>query len=118
MKEENIIFDKISYREKFLHSGFCIINSKPFNKEKFERRLKTIRVGNYKVYDCDTEKIYNPSDKTVKNLKNFIIVRKSHLPKTNLNNIINIKNQFFIFILFRIDKSLFRVSFFITPLSM
>lgn len=77
----DVIYNRLSYKENFLHSGFCIIDSKPYFKEKFDSRLKSIRKGNYKVYDLDSKTVYNPSDTRVRELKKFIVVRKSHLPK-------------------------------------
>lgn len=82
IKDDNdLIFYKYGYRGKFLYSGFCFVDSKPFYKEAFEKRLTEIRRARYKVIDMKTEKIYNVTDKEVRNLENYIIIRKSHLSK-------------------------------------
>ena len=82
IKDDNdLIFYKYGYRGKFLYSGFCFDDSKPFYKEAFEKRLTEIRRARYKVIDMKTEKIYNVTDKEVRNLENYIIIRKSHLSK-------------------------------------
>ena len=82
----DLIYNKHSYREKFLHSGFCFVNSKPYVENLFFRKIKSVRMGNYKVYDLDTDKVYNPSDPEVRALKNFIVIRKNHLPKSGVKN--------------------------------
>jgi len=80
IKDNNdLIYFKYSYRKKFMHSGFCIIDSKPYDSVVFERRLNEIRRAKYKILDLDTEKVYELNDKEAYNLKNFMVIRKSHL---------------------------------------
>lgn len=77
----DLIFYKYSYRTKFLYSGYCIKDLKLCNKELFDKKLASIRRAKYKVMDLDTENIYEPDDEKVKTLTNFIVIRKSHIPK-------------------------------------
>lgn len=77
----DLLFYKYGYRGKFLHSGFCFVDSKPYYKEAFEKRLAEIRRAKYKVIDMETENIYELADNEVRNLQNYILVRKSHLAK-------------------------------------
>lgn len=76
----DIVYNKHSYRTKFLYSGFCLVDSKPYYLKGFNRKLREIRKVKYKVLDLDTNKIYNLDEKEVCNLNNFILIRKSHLP--------------------------------------
>lgn len=99
--KNDLVYDKYSYREKFLYSGFCIKNSKPYYKEAFEQKLKQIKRANYKVLDLNTEKIYKLDDAKVRNLNNFIIINKSHLlrkMKQNSNLIITKNNDIKIYL--------------------
>ncbi len=84
----DLIYYKYSYRSKFLYSGFCLLDSKPYYKEAFERKLAEIRRAKYKVMDLETEKVYELDDSKARDLDNFIIIRKTHLPKSNENKII------------------------------
>ena len=82
-KENDLIYYKHSYLTKFMYSGFCLKDGKPFNNEAFEKRLNQIRKGNYVVLNPDNNLIYKPDDKEVRGLKNYLIVRKRHLPRNN-----------------------------------
>lgn len=79
--KEDLLFYKFSYRTKFLFSGFCFVDSKPYYKEAFEKKVREVRRVKYKVLDLDSYEVYNPDDKEVRKLKNYILLRKSHLPK-------------------------------------
>ena len=81
----DLIYNRYSYRTKFLYSGFCLYNSKPYNKEAFEKRLAGVKKGNYQVLDLDTDIYYKPTDSRVRRLKNFIVIRKYHIPKALRN---------------------------------
>ena len=80
-KNDDLIFLKYGYKDKFLYSGFCIKDGEPFYKEGFERKLNGIRKTKYQVLDLDNDISYEPDDTKVRGLKNFIVVRKSHLPR-------------------------------------
>ncbi len=82
IKNNDLIFNKNSYRTKFLYSGFCLIDSKPFNQKAFSRKIYEIKRANYKVLDLDSEIVYELNDPKVKTLTNFLVIRKSHLNKT------------------------------------
>ena len=86
---DDLIFYKYSYKTKFLYSGFCLYNSKPYNQEAFDMRMKEIRRGNYRVLDLDTDKVYKPEDKEVRYLKNYIVLRYSHIPKSLRRKVLN-----------------------------
>ncbi len=87
VKDNDLIYFKYSYRSKFLYSGFCIKDSKPYYKEAFDKKLAEIRRAKYKVMDLETENIYEIDDDKVRSLNNFILIRKSHIQKPVKNNI-------------------------------
>ena len=62
---EDLIYLKYSYYQKFLYSGFCIKDSKPYFQEGFDKKLKEIRGARYQVLDLETEKVYQINDKEV-----------------------------------------------------
>lgn len=79
VKDGDLLFHRYSYLEKLKYSGFCFVNSKPFSADALNYRLKNLRRANYKVLDLDTDKIYFPEDKEVRVLKNYLVLRNSHL---------------------------------------
>ncbi len=81
IKNNDLIYYRYGYRDRFFYSGFCIKDSKPCSKDAFEYQLKSIRRAHYKVLDMETEQSYELDDNKIRALKNFIVVRKSHLPK-------------------------------------
>lgn len=81
---EDLIYLKYSYYQKFLYSGFCIKDSKPYFQEGFDKKLKEIRRAKYQVLDLETERVYQINDKEVSKLKNYILIRKSHLSKKSV----------------------------------
>ena len=76
LKGNDFIYYKHSYLTKFMYSGFCLKDGKPFNNEAFEKMLNQIRKGNYVVLNPDNNIVYKPDDKEVRRLKNYLIVRK------------------------------------------
>jgi len=80
-------YNKYSYKTKFYYSGYCLRDGEPCYKEGFENRLSGVRKGEYKVLDLDSNNVYQPSYSNVKNLKNYLVIRKYHLPKKVLNPI-------------------------------
>ena len=81
LKHEDLIYLKYSYRNKFLYSGFCIQNDKPFYPEKFTKIIEHIRSTKYLVLDLTEDKIYETNNPKVKTLKNYIVLKKIHLPR-------------------------------------
>ena len=79
----DLIFVKYSYREKFLHSAFCIQNGSITNPKGLEYRLKQIRKDSFRVLNLDNGNIYKITDREVRELENFLVLRKSQLPKTS-----------------------------------
>lgn len=76
----DLIFNKFSYRTKFLYSGFCIKDSEPYSKEAFNKKLAEVRRAKFYVLDLDTDKVYSMKDKQIREIKNYLVLRKSHLP--------------------------------------
>lgn len=81
INKNDLIFNKYSYKNKFLYSGFCIINSKPYANEKFKQILEEVRHTKYKVLDMNTEILYELNDNHIKNLENIILIKKSNYNK-------------------------------------
>ena len=80
----DLIFVKYSYRQKFLHSAFCIQNGSITNPKGLEYRLKQIRKDSFRVLNLDNGNIYKITDREVRELENFLVLRKSQLPKTSI----------------------------------
>lgn len=79
--DSDLIYYRNSYKEKFFYSGFCFKENKPINQEKFNQILLTARKANYRIFDLDSGNVYKLNDSNSRNLKNYILVRKSHLSK-------------------------------------
>ena len=84
IKNDDLIFNRFSYRKKFENSAFCIKNSKPCSEPDFQHLINDIRKSKHSVLDLDTERIYKLEDKKTRTLKNFIIIKTSHLYKLEL----------------------------------
>ncbi|MBE7704110.1 MAG: DUF1669 domain-containing protein [Cyanobacteria bacterium SIG28] len=80
-KTSDLTYTQYSYLKKFLHSGFCIKNSKPYNQDSFNKRLKDIQNGKYRILDLETNIVYEPENPEIRSLKNFLVIKKRHLPK-------------------------------------
>ena len=80
-KHSDLIYFKHSYKSKLCHSAFCFKNFEPCSKDAFSKKLLEIRKTRYLILDLDSDKEYMLNDKNVKNLKNFILIKKSHLNK-------------------------------------
>lgn len=91
-KQSDLISNRKSYKIKFYYSGYCIKDSKHCTEENFNQKLNALRKTEYKIIDTDSSKIYNANSSEVRNLKNFIVIRKSHIPK-NFNTNKNTKVQ-------------------------
>ena len=76
-----IHYFKYDYNTKLFYSGFCFKDFKPCLQDAFDFQLEKIRKANYVVLDLETYKVYQVGESKVKSLKNFLVVRKSHLPK-------------------------------------
>lgn len=81
LKDDDIVYYRYGYRDRFFYSGFCIKDNEPCSKDPFEYRLKGIRRANYKIMDMDTETVYSLDDSKIHTLDNFIVIRKSHILK-------------------------------------
>lgn len=85
--KKDLIFVKYSYRQKFKHSAFCIVNNKITNQKSLEYKLKQIRRNTFRVLDLDNGNIYKLDDEKIKTLENFLILRKSQLPQQSTKNV-------------------------------
>ncbi len=79
-KDKDLVYFKYSYLEKFKYSGYCLLDGNPFFEDVYQRRLNEVRTAKFTVLDLDNYKIYKPENAEVKTLKNFIVLRYSHLP--------------------------------------
>ena len=79
IKNGDLIYFKYSYRSKFLHSGFCIIDNKPYSQEAFNYRLEQIRKGKFCIFDLDTEKVFEINKENANKVKNFLVLHKSQI---------------------------------------
>lgn len=73
IKENNFIFFKYSYYEKFLNSPFAVINGEISNFAAFERLVNSIRKTKYVI--VQDEEVF-PVSKDLE-LKDFVIIKKS-----------------------------------------
>ena len=73
IKDNNIIFFKYSYYEKFLNSPFAIINNEISNSVAFERLVNSIRKTKYVI--IQDEEVF-PIFKDLE-LRDFVIIKKS-----------------------------------------
>lgn len=76
----DIVYLKHSYKTKLLYSGYCFIDSKPYSKFAFEKRLNEIQKAKYKVFDLEKNSFYEPNSIEIKKLKNFVLIKNSHIP--------------------------------------
>ncbi len=83
--DNDLVYLKYSYKHKFMYSGYCLKNSAPFYKEGFEKILNNLRKTKYAVLDLDTDSVYEPSNSDIKNLKNYLVIKKIHLPRQAKN---------------------------------
>ena len=64
LKDNDLVYNKISYYSKFCNSAFCIKNGEIANKQAFEKLIKSIKGGRnkhtvkYVIFDTDNETIY------------------------------------------------------------
>ena len=79
--KNDLIYYRFSYIPRFENSAFCIKNGQPTNKKAFEKQLRTINKGRYVILDLDTDKTYPISKENADEVKNFVVVRKSHVKK-------------------------------------
>ena len=76
---QDLIYSKYSYRQKFMHSGFCLIDSKPYIKPYFDEKLLQLKKAKYQILDLETEQVYEITPENAQKIKNFILIKKSHL---------------------------------------
>lgn len=81
LKNDDLVYYRYGYKDRFFYSGYCFKDLEPCSKDAFEYRLKGIKRANYKVLDMDTELVYDLEDNKIRELDNFIVIRKSHIRK-------------------------------------
>ena len=47
----DLIYNRFSYREKFLYSGFFLKNGKPYNLDLFNKRISEVKNGKFNVVE-------------------------------------------------------------------
>lgn len=77
--KNDIIYYKFSYARRFENSAFCIKDGKPLNQVGFSKLLKSVRSGKFVILDLDSDECYPVSKENRIRLKNFVVVRKSHV---------------------------------------
>lgn len=77
----DIIYFKLSYKEKFKYSGYCLKDSKPCSQDKFEKRINDIRHTKYMVLDLDCDEAFEINPQNVRNLKRYLVIKKFQLPR-------------------------------------
>ncbi|MBR6126378.1 DUF1669 domain-containing protein [bacterium] len=101
LSDGDIIYYRFGYKTRFENSPYCLKNGKPTNDKAFEKQLKTIRKGKFVLVDLDTDTIYPISKTDANRLKNYIVVRKSHVktqekknenPSVQKNQVLNLGN--------------------------
>ena len=75
----NLIYYKFGYLTRVKNSPFVFVDGKPTNKQAYERQLNSIRKGKFVILDLDTDKFYPISQENRAKVKNFVVVRKSHV---------------------------------------
>ena len=98
--ENDLIYYKFGYLTRLKNSSFAFINGKPSNEQAFLRQLNSIRKGNFVILDLDSDNFYPVSKENREKIKNFVVVRKSHvknnLPRTKKTEIVDVLyNPFF-----------------------
>ena len=83
--KDDIVYNRINYKSKFQNSAFFVNNNDIANKEQFEKLLKTINPKKYVIADLTTDTIYPVSKENAQKIKNFVVVRKSHIKKPKKN---------------------------------
>lgn len=86
----DIIYNKRSYKIKFANSPFATKDGNLLNQKAFERQLNTIRQGKYVIVDLDNDNFYPVSKSNRQKVKNFVVIRRSHvknLKKEKINNL-------------------------------
>lgn len=77
----DIIYLRYSYKTKFMYSGFCLKDGKPYYQEAFDKKLGQIKRAQYKIMNVESGQIYDINKKNSKEVKDYILIRKSHIPK-------------------------------------
>ena len=70
------------YLAKFVNTPFAFRGGKPVNEQAYNRQLASIRKGHFVILDLDTDSSYPVSKENRAKVKNFVVVRKSHIKKS------------------------------------
>ena len=75
----DLVYYKFGFLTKFKNSSFAFVNGKPSNEQAFLRQLNSIRKGKFVILDLDSDNFYPVTKENRKKVKNFVVVRKSHV---------------------------------------
>ena len=77
--ENDLIYYRFRYLVRLNNSPFAFKDGKPVNEQAFNRQLSSIHNGKFVITDLDTDISYPVSKESRKKVKNFVVVRKSHV---------------------------------------
>ena len=80
--ENDLIYYRFGYLSRYENSSFGLRNGQPTNKAAFERQLNSIRKGKFILLDLDNDKVYSISKENAAKVRNFVVVRRSHVKTT------------------------------------
>ncbi|MBQ7126183.1 DUF1669 domain-containing protein [bacterium] len=79
INQDDLIYEKRSYKEKLLNTGFCLKNNKPCSESMFNELLHNIRKSNYKAIDLDTNEILDINKESIEKTSRYVIMKSSHI---------------------------------------
>ena len=79
ISDNDLIYYKFGYLTRLKNSSFSFVDGKPVNQQAFNRQLASIRRGKFVILDLDTDVSYPVSKESRAKVKNFVVVRKSHV---------------------------------------
>ncbi len=85
-QENDLIYNKFSYSTRLENSPFCIKDGTPANPNAFQKQIEYVKKSNYVIIDLDTDKSYKLSEENLKNIKNFVLIRKGNIKTNTVNN--------------------------------
>ena len=85
LSDGDIIYYRFGYKTRFENSPYCLKDGQPTNEKAFEKQINAIRKGKFVLVDIDTDNVYPVSKSNEEKIKNYIVVRKSHVKKNFIN---------------------------------
>lgn len=77
--DKDLFYYKFGYLTRLKNSPFAFENRKPTNLQAYNKELNSIRKGKFVILDLDTDISHAVSKENRGKIKNFIVVRKSHV---------------------------------------